>query len=121
LFYIDMPKTCDEGVLRRSRCKKQGGKNQMEISKDYNPQDVEPKWQRRWENLKIYCFKRDDLKTPTYVIDTPPPYSSGEGGTERGVSHGHGAQLDILRHRRALQADARLQRAVSPGILVKVL
>jgi hypothetical protein len=29
--------------------------------------------------------------------------------------------LDVLRHRRALQADAQLQRAVSPGISVKML
>lgn len=87
----------------------------MEVSKDYNPLDVEPKWQKRWEELGIYCFRRDDLKTPTYAIDTPPPYSSREGGTERGVSYGHGAKLDLLRHRRAIQADAWLQRAVSPG------
>lgn len=80
----------------------------MEVSKDYNPQDAELKWQKRWKKLEIYRFKRDDLKTPTYVIDTPPPYSSEEGGTERGVSYGHGAELDVLRHRRALQADARL-------------
>jgi valyl-tRNA synthetase len=48
----------------------------MEISKDYDPMDVEPRWQKRWEELGIYSFKRDDRKMPTYVIDTPPPYSS---------------------------------------------
>ena len=93
----------------------------MEVSKDYNPLDAEPKWQKRWAELGVYRFMRGDLKTPTYVIDTPPPYSSQEGGTERGVPHGHGAELDILRHRRALQADARLQRDVSPGIPVKMI
>lgn len=50
----------------------------MEITKDYNPREVEPKWQRRWEELGIYRFNREDRKTPTYVIDTPPPYPSGE-------------------------------------------
>jgi valyl-tRNA synthetase len=50
----------------------------MEVSKDYNPPDVEPKWQRRWAELGVYRFRREDLKTPTYVIDTPPPYPSGE-------------------------------------------
>ena len=50
----------------------------MEITKDYNPHEVEPKWQRRWEELGIYRFNREDRKTPTYVIDTPPPYPSGE-------------------------------------------
>ena len=78
----------------------------MKVSKDYNPLEVEPKWQRRWEELGIYRFDRKDKRKPTYVIDTPPPYSSQEGGTERGVSHGHCAQLDLLRHRRPLQADA---------------
>ena len=88
----------------------------MEVSKDYNPLDMEPKWQKQWEESGIYRFRRDDLKTPTYVIDTPPPYSSQEGGTERGVSHGHGTELDLLRYGRPLQANARLQRAVPAGL-----
>jgi valyl-tRNA synthetase len=50
----------------------------MEVPKDYDPLEVEPKWQRRWSELDIYRFKREDTKTPTYVIDTPPPYPSGE-------------------------------------------
>jgi valyl-tRNA synthetase len=50
----------------------------MEVKKDYDPFEVEPKWQKRWEELGIYRFKRDDFKRPTYVIDTPPPYPSGE-------------------------------------------
>jgi valyl-tRNA synthetase len=50
----------------------------MEVSKDYNPLDAEPKWQKRWEEMGVYRFRRDDFQTPTYVIDTPPPYPSGE-------------------------------------------
>lgn len=50
----------------------------MEASKDYNPLEVEPKWQRKWMELGVHSFKRDDMKSPTYVIDTPPPYPSGE-------------------------------------------
>lgn len=50
----------------------------MEVQKDYKPLEVEPKWQKRWDELGIYRFRRDDMKTPTYVIDTPPPYPSGE-------------------------------------------
>ena len=91
----------------------------MGVSKDYNPLDVEPRWQKRWEEIGIYRFDREDKVKPTYVIDTPPPYSSQGGGTERGVPHGYGAQLDLLRYRRPLQADAGLQRAVSPGNSVK--
>ena len=63
----------------------------MELPKDYDPKVVEGKWQKRWEELGIHRFRREDRETPTYVIDTPPPYSSEEGGTERGVPHGHGA------------------------------
>lgn len=68
----------------------------MEIPKDYDPLNVESKWEKQWDELGIHRFRRDDLKTPTYVIDTPPPYSSREGGTERRISHGHGAELDLL-------------------------
>jgi len=50
----------------------------VEVPKDYNPLEVEPKWQQRWSELDVYRFRRDDLKTKTYVIDTPPPYPSGE-------------------------------------------
>jgi len=50
----------------------------MEVPKDYNPLEVEPKWQQKWVELDVYRFRRGDTKTPTYVIDTPPPYPSGE-------------------------------------------
>lgn len=50
----------------------------MEVSKDYDPLKVEPRWQKRWEELDIYRFDREDKTKPTYVIDTPPPYPSGE-------------------------------------------
>ncbi len=50
----------------------------MKVSKDYEPSEIEPKWQRRWGELGIYSFDRKDKTKPTYVIDTPPPYPSGE-------------------------------------------
>jgi len=50
----------------------------VEVSKDYDPLKIEPKWQERWRELDIYRFDREDKKKPTYVIDTPPPYPSGE-------------------------------------------
>jgi valyl-tRNA synthetase len=34
----------------------------MEIPKIYDPKDVEPKWQKRWEELGVYRFRRDDEK-----------------------------------------------------------
>ncbi len=50
----------------------------MEVSKDYDPLKIEPRWQKRWEELSVYRFDRKDKTKPTYVIDTPPPYPSGE-------------------------------------------
>jgi len=50
----------------------------MEVSKDYDPLKAEPKWQKKWEELGINNFDREDTSRPTYVIDTPPPYPSGE-------------------------------------------
>ena len=49
-----------------------------ELPKDYEPLKVEPKWQREWMEWKIYEFDWSDRTRPTYVIDTPPPYPSGE-------------------------------------------
>jgi len=54
-------------------------KEQMkETPKEYRPLEVEPRWQRKWEEWGIYRFDREDRSRPVYVIDTPPPYPSGE-------------------------------------------
>lgn len=50
----------------------------MEIPKSYDPNKIEVKWQKRWEELGIHRFDRENREKPTYVIDTPPPYPSGE-------------------------------------------
>lgn len=50
----------------------------MEISKSYDAEEVEKKWQNKWQEWDIHNFNRKDQETPTYVIDTPPPYPSGE-------------------------------------------
>ncbi len=39
---------------------------------------LEEKWQRRWEEWGIYNFDWSDRSKPTFTIDTPPPYPSGE-------------------------------------------
>jgi valyl-tRNA synthetase len=49
----------------------------MRPPKEYEPARVEPRWQRWWEEQGIYRFDPDG-GGPTYVIDTPPPYPSGE-------------------------------------------
>ena len=39
---------------------------------------IEEKWQKKWEEMGIYRFDWKDKKRPTYAIDTPPPYPSGD-------------------------------------------
>ena len=39
---------------------------------------TEAKWQRKWEELGIYHFDWNNHSNPTFSIDTPPPYPSGE-------------------------------------------
>jgi len=38
--------------------------------------DIEAKWQRIWEEKKVYRFNPNSGK-PIYSIDTPPPFTSG--------------------------------------------
>ncbi len=49
----------------------------MELSKDYNFQEIEKKWQKYWEEKKIYAFDPHNKKN-IYSIDTPPPTLSGK-------------------------------------------
>jgi len=46
--------------------------------KRYDFREVEERWRRTWEEWGIYKFDREDQEKPTYSIDTPPPYPSGE-------------------------------------------
>lgn len=43
----------------------------------YIPQDVEVKWQKKWEEEKLYQFKLDSDKTPYYNL-VELPYPSGD-------------------------------------------
>jgi valyl-tRNA synthetase len=46
---------------------------------NFDPRAYEPKWIKYWEEKGIYSFERSLLGLkPVYVIDTPPPYPSGE-------------------------------------------
>ena len=42
----------------------------------YNPKDIEPKWQKRWEDQKIYRASEDPAKPKKYVLEYFP-YPSG--------------------------------------------
>jgi len=50
----------------------------QEMPKAYDAQKQEKHWQSVWEELEIYRHDPYDRCRPTYSIDTPPPYPSGE-------------------------------------------
>ncbi|WNY27170.1 valine--tRNA ligase [Methanolapillus ohkumae] len=47
-----------------------------EIPKDYIANDIETKWMNTWD-LSMYHFDWADHVRPQYIIDTPPPYPTG--------------------------------------------
>jgi valyl-tRNA synthetase len=49
----------------------------MELPKKYDPKIAEEKWQKYWEDKKIFKFDPDSNKE-IYSIDTPPPTVSGK-------------------------------------------
>jgi len=49
--------------------------NPADIPKEYNATAVEQKWQSVWKD-EMYYFDEHSEK-PTYIIDTPPPYPTG--------------------------------------------
>ncbi len=58
-------------------------------SKRYDFKTVEPKWQELWEKWGLYRFDRDDRSKPTFTIDTPPPYPSGEFHVGNALNHAY--------------------------------
>ncbi|MGD8546208.1 MAG: valine--tRNA ligase, partial [Candidatus Bathyarchaeota archaeon] len=48
------------------------------LPKKFNVHELEEKWQKKWKEMGIYHFDQHDLTSPTFSIDTPPPYPSGE-------------------------------------------
>lgn len=53
-----------------------------EWPKHYDPKGIELKWQNIWMTKefweKVFRFRDEDEKSPVFVIDTPPPFTSGE-------------------------------------------
>ena len=41
----------------------------------YNPKEIEPKWRDYWFESQLYRY--EDTGAEDYVIDTPPPYPTG--------------------------------------------
>jgi valyl-tRNA synthetase len=48
------------------------------LPKEFNVQEIEKKWQSKWEEAGVYRFDWSDKKRTVFSIDTPPPYTSGE-------------------------------------------
>jgi valyl-tRNA synthetase len=48
----------------------------MDLEPLYRPQGVEERWQRTWEEERLYHAEADDPR-PTYVIAVPPPNVTG--------------------------------------------
>ncbi|HXZ98443.1 MAG TPA: class I tRNA ligase family protein, partial [Candidatus Acidoferrum sp.] len=53
-------------------------KEDMRLPTRYEQAALEASWQKRWEQTRVYRYDPNDLSRPTYSIDTPPPYPSGE-------------------------------------------
>jgi valyl-tRNA synthetase len=56
-----------------------------EVPDSYDPDEVEQKWREEWQDSDVYAYD-DDPERPDYVIDTPPPYPTGN------LHLGHGLQ-----------------------------
>ena len=69
----------------------------MELSKNYDPKESEPRWQQHWADKKIFAFDPKSGK-PVYSVDTPPPTVSGRMHLGHAFSY---AQQDyVVRYQR---------------------
>ena len=76
----------------------------MDVPKQYDPKEAEPRLQQFWKENKIYKFD-EKSKQPIYSIDTPPPYASAD---HLHVGHGmHYSQFEFV---------ARFQRMLGKNV-----
>ncbi|MFA6285287.1 MAG: valine--tRNA ligase [Parcubacteria group bacterium] len=59
-----------------------------EVSKHYNPSEIEPKWREFWEKNNIYKFN-PKAKGEIFSVDTPPPTVSGKMHIGHAYSYTH--------------------------------
>ena len=67
---------------------------------EYQPKDIEGKWQRRWEDSGVFHAK-DDYSMPKFYALIEFPYPSGQG-----LHVGHprsNTALDIIARKRRMQ------------------
>ena len=74
----------------------------------YNPSEIEPRWQQKWDADGLYRSVIQPEKPKHYAL-TMLPYPSGD------LHIGHWYAMTPS-DARALHADARLQRALSDGL-----
>ena len=48
----------------------------MDLPKSYEASSVEERWREGWKNDDVYAYE-EESDAPEYVIDTPPPYPTG--------------------------------------------
>ena len=46
-----------------------------DLADNYEPDSVESKWREEWQEMDVYEYS--DTSATDYVIDTPPPYPTG--------------------------------------------
>ncbi|MCX6695063.1 MAG: valine--tRNA ligase, partial [Candidatus Altiarchaeota archaeon] len=68
-----------------------------EQPKKYDPKEAEPRWQKFWDDEKVYKFN-PDAQGEVYSIDTPPPTVSGKIHIGHCFSYSH--QDLIVRYKR---------------------
>jgi len=59
-----------------------------EVSKHYNPSEMEPKWREFWEKDNIYKFN-PKARGEIFSVDTPPPNISGRMHIGHAYSYSH--------------------------------
>ncbi len=47
-----------------------------EVPDSYDPDEAEQRWREEWLDSDVYSYD-DDPERPDYIIDTPPPYPTG--------------------------------------------
>lgn len=70
----------------------------MDMPNKYDAASIEEKWQRYWEEQRLYAWDSSRPREETFVVDTPPPTVSGSLHVGHMFSYSH--QDFIVRYQR---------------------
>jgi valyl-tRNA synthetase len=70
----------------------------MEFPKNFEPGNIEARWQAGWADSRIYAWDPSRGRDETFVVDTPPPTVSGSLHVGHLFSYSH--QDFIVRYQR---------------------